>query len=82
MSALALCMLSLEQILYQRYTDEQFFRKASYLARLASGSACRSVFPCFAIWGGQTIYQAVMMPMRSLVSAFIRFSPHYTMTSL
>lgn len=51
MSALALCMLSLEQILYQRYTDEQFFRKASYLARLASGSACRSVFPCFAIWG-------------------------------
>lgn len=51
MSALALCMVSLEQLIYKRFSDKEFFQKASFLARLASGSACRSVFPCFALWG-------------------------------
>lgn len=51
MSALALCLVSLEQLIYKRFSDKEFFQKASYLARLASGSACRSVFPCFSLWG-------------------------------
>ncbi|MEP7268787.1 MAG: diphosphomevalonate decarboxylase [Saprospiraceae bacterium] len=51
MSALALCLVSLEQLLYQRFTDKEFFQKASYMSRLASGSACRSIYPCFSIWG-------------------------------
>jgi diphosphomevalonate decarboxylase len=28
-----------------------FFQKASHIARLASGSACRSVYPIMAVWG-------------------------------
>lgn len=51
MSALALCMVSLEQLIYQRFTDKDFFLKASFAARLASGSACRSVYPCYSVWG-------------------------------
>ena len=31
--------------------DEEFERKASYVARLGSGSACRSVFAYAAVWG-------------------------------
>ena len=52
MSALALCLCSLENE-YLGYNTEgaDFFQKASYLARLASGSACRSVYPTMAVWG-------------------------------
>lgn len=82
MSALALCMLSLEQILYQRYTDEQFFAKHPTWLDWHRVVLADRYFLALLFGGGQTIYQAVMMPMRSLVSAFIRFSPHYTMTSL
>ena len=31
--------------------DEKFFQVASYLSRLASGSACRSIYGGFASWG-------------------------------
>jgi len=51
MSALALCIVSLEQQIYQRFTDKEFFQKASFASRLASGSACRSVYPCYSVWG-------------------------------
>ncbi|RMF03024.1 MAG: diphosphomevalonate decarboxylase [Bacteroidetes bacterium] len=52
MSALALCLCSLEQVLFGTLEDlDDFFQKASYLARLGSGSACRSVYPYVAVWG-------------------------------
>lgn len=52
MSALALCLVSIEQLLFNNPLDEQsFYRKASFIARLASGSACRSVYPYLAFWG-------------------------------
>ena len=52
MSALALCLVSLEEELFEPLSDRNaFFRKASYLARLGSGSACRSVYPRAAVWG-------------------------------
>ena len=58
MSALVLCLLDIDTSL--RGLQEQHggtkqstidLQKASYLARLASGSACRSVFPKAALWG-------------------------------
>jgi diphosphomevalonate decarboxylase len=52
MSALALCLCSIEQQIFGGLTDESaFFQKASFLARLGSGSACRSVYPVMGWWG-------------------------------
>lgn len=52
MSALALCLCSLEQTLFQTLSDrEVFLKKASFIARLGSGSACRSVYDTIAVWG-------------------------------
>lgn len=55
MSALALCLCSIEKILTGWPTDStDFLSKASHIARLGSGSAARSVFPKVAIWGEHT----------------------------
>ncbi len=52
MSALALCLCSLEDILFGTLeADEDFRQKASFLARLGSGSACRSIFSKAGFWG-------------------------------
>ena len=50
MSALVLCLLQIEKIVNQDVTPIDM-RKASFLSRLASGSAARSVFPVMALWG-------------------------------
>lgn len=52
MSAMALCVMSLEKSLSRvEMTDEYFYKKASFLARLGSGSACRSVKGEIVVWG-------------------------------
>ena len=69
MSALALCLMSIEKELniissnlsakalakedVEKYhiTDEFFTKKASFLARLGSGSACRSIEGDLVVWG-------------------------------
>jgi len=51
MSALALCIMSLEKELNPEMTEEYFNKKASFLARLGSGSACRSIEGELIVWG-------------------------------
>ncbi len=51
MSALALCLQSIDQEITGNEKDADFFKKVSDVARLGSGSASRSVFPKVAIWG-------------------------------
>lgn len=52
MGALALCLMSLERLLSEHeMTDDYFNRKASFLARLGSGSAARSIEGPLVVWG-------------------------------
>lgn len=52
MSALALCLMSVEKELNtEAFSNEFFNKKASFLARLGSGSACRSVEGDLIVWG-------------------------------
>ncbi len=55
MSALACCLCDLEnQIIGKTNDDKTFFKKASIISRLGSGSAARSVFAQAAVWGKHT----------------------------
>ena len=51
MGALSLCICSIEAEIFGISHDEKLRQKASYLARLGSGSASRSVIPYFSTWG-------------------------------
>ena len=51
MAALAMNIMSLEKAINPTISDEYFYSKASFLARLGSGSACRSVKGEVVVWG-------------------------------
>jgi diphosphomevalonate decarboxylase len=51
MAALSMNIMSLEKALNPNMTEEYFYQKASFLARLGSGSACRSVKGSVVVWG-------------------------------
>lgn len=51
MSALALALCDAERQLFGEDDRSSFPQKVSYVSRLASGSACRSVYPVAALWG-------------------------------
>jgi diphosphomevalonate decarboxylase len=51
MAALAMNLMSLEKVLNPEMTDDYFYQKASLLARLGSGSACRSIKGQVVVWG-------------------------------
>jgi diphosphomevalonate decarboxylase len=53
MAALAMNLMSLERVLNPAMTEKYFYQKASFLARLGSGSACRSVKGRVVCWGNQ-----------------------------
>lgn len=49
--AISLALLDITYSLQGKEKDETFYKEASNLARLGSGSASRSMFPGFALWG-------------------------------
>lgn len=51
MAALSMNVMSLEKALNPEMNDEFFYQKASFLARLGSGSACRSIKGNVVVWG-------------------------------
>ena len=51
MAALAMNIMSLEKVLVPAISDDYFYAKASFLARLGSGSACRSIKGEVVTWG-------------------------------
>lgn len=52
MSALALCLVDIEKQIFENHSSQNtLLQKASFLARIGSGSACRSLFGYAAVWG-------------------------------
>ena len=51
MAALSLCLMDLENYLFPKMSEAFFYQKASFLARLGSGSASRSIQGPVTIWG-------------------------------
>ncbi|MBN2612472.1 MAG: hypothetical protein JXB00_13015 [Bacteroidales bacterium] len=49
--ALALSITGIEYSFLGKSLDDRFYRKASFMARLGSGSACRSVYGGVVLWG-------------------------------
>ena len=51
LSAIAMCLMSLEKALNPNLTQDALNKKASFLARLGSGSASRSIEGPLVVWG-------------------------------
>jgi diphosphomevalonate decarboxylase len=58
LSAFALCLTDYLYSLRGEKPEGKFFQEASNLSRLASGSACRSVYGGFTSWGDESDYYA------------------------
>jgi diphosphomevalonate decarboxylase len=56
MSSLSLCLMDVDDQIWDASPVHEalWWRKASEIARLGSGSACRSVYPVAAVWGETT----------------------------
>ncbi len=51
MAALSVCLMQIERQLNPNISESDFWKKASFLARLGSGSACRSIQGNIVVWG-------------------------------
>lgn len=76
MSAIALCLLQTEiQLCGCRESAHVFYRKASFIARLGSGSAARSLFPGFTVWGTHTDFphasDQYAVPLKQVHESFL-----------
>ena len=57
MAALSMCLMDMEKTLFPQLTITEFNQKASFLARLGSGSAARSIEGPVTLWGANSIYR-------------------------
>ena len=56
-AALSLCIMDIEKKINPSMSENDFFRKASFLARLGSGSACRSIKGFYSLWGQSDLFE-------------------------
>lgn len=58
LSSIALCLCTIENNLFSTLSNnEDFYRKASLISRLGSGSASRSVYPHWVLWGQNEFFK-------------------------
>jgi diphosphomevalonate decarboxylase len=57
MSALSMCLVDMEKNCGEDMNDTEMKNRASFYARLGSGSASRSIYPVAAVWGQHDEYE-------------------------
>ncbi|WP_321279702.1 diphosphomevalonate decarboxylase [Marinifilum fragile] len=72
MSALALCICSMEELISGNQLEhDKFLQKASFLARLGSGSASRSIYESYATWGESSAFSKASNDFATPFSKYI-----------
>lgn len=77
--AIAKCLMKLDEVFSGKDSEEESVRKASFLARLGSGSACRSLYNGLVVWGesqvkGSSDLFAVQYPNDEIHDIFKNFN--------
>ncbi|CDN75619.1 diphosphomevalonate/mevalonate 3,5-bisphosphate decarboxylase family protein [Elizabethkingia anophelis] len=78
--AIAKCLMQLDAIFSGNTSEEEALKKASFLARLGSGSACRSLYNGLVVWGntkeveGSSDLYAVQYPNDEIHPVFKNFN--------
>ncbi|WP_278551396.1 diphosphomevalonate decarboxylase [Elizabethkingia bruuniana] len=78
--AIAKCLMQLDAVFSGNTSEEELLKKASFLARLGSGSACRSLYNGLVVWGntkeveGSSDLYAVQYPNDEIHQVFKNFN--------